>query len=493
MNPMIKKEQYGLLFIVLGSIALNFLNSPIAELFFDDKEIFRYVGLVIYKGGVPYRDVFDHKPPLIYFFNAFNWYGSPWIPWLLDTLLVLFATILFYWLCKKSKLSWPWFLPAIFNLLIRYSLVSFGNGLTREYTAIFLLIFFCVMQGNAKYKYFLLGLLTGLTAWMQQDALITLAPFLFYSLSTSTESIPVNAGKKILNMTTGFLAVSIPLLFYFFSHKSFSYLWEDAFLINLRAPGSQPGIFEKIKNIKHALHEVEFEMAFYTALILGVAGLFLKNKNKKLLYVSLLALIFSFSAEFLTGRMKPGNSFVYYLEPLAATIPILVWVIFTGTQVTFLQDKMAQLIFSFMLSVTLFLGTLRFASGFRISGHKTTILEEVPGRQYLQSQSLSDYQLFVFDDSNLIYLYNHFKILAPSRWIYHYFWGWSDGWDSDNKIFHTILQDLQSHKTRFILDCSGAKDSFRTRSAYTEWQNFLQTHYMPIARDSSNRVLWRIQ
>src|ERR1700733_2759921 len=99
-----KKERYLLLLLILGSAALHLLNTPMSELFFDDKEIFKYAGLVIYKGGVPYRDFFDHKPPLIYFVNAFNWYLNAWIPWLLDTFLILFSTLLFYWLCRKNKL-----------------------------------------------------------------------------------------------------------------------------------------------------------------------------------------------------------------------------------------------------------------------------------------------------------------------------------------------------------------------------------------------------
>ncbi len=278
-----KKERYFLLFLILVSVTLNLLNIPTSELFFDDKEIFKYAGLVIYKGGVPYRDFFDHKPPLIYFFNAFNWYFNAWIPWLLDTFLVLFSTLLFYWLCRKSKLSWPWLLPLIYNLLIRYSLVSFGNGMTREYTAVFLLMFFCVMQGNAKYKYYLMGLLTGLSLWMQQDSLITLVPFLFYSFYSTEESFPVSLKQKALGLTAGFITISIPLILYFASHHSLSYLWEDAFLFNLHAPGVHSGFIEKIRNCKHALHEVEYEMPFYTALVLGIASLFLKNR-KPVLY-----------------------------------------------------------------------------------------------------------------------------------------------------------------------------------------------------------------
>jgi hypothetical protein len=491
---MIKKSHYSLLFVILGSIALNFLNSPLSEIFFDDKEIFKYAGLVIYKGGVPYRDFFDHKPPLIYFLNAFNWFGSPWIPWTLDTLLVLFASLLFYWLCKKNKLAWPWFFPLLFNLLIRYSLVSFGNGMTREYTTVFLLIFFCVMQGNARYKYYIMGLLSGLICWMQQDALITLAPFLIYSFYLSEVTGSGTAGTRILSFSAGFLTISLPLLLYFISHQSLSYLWKDAFLFNLQAPGRQPGFFEEVKAIKHALHETEFEMAFYTALILGIAALFLKKKKKPgLLYMALLTLALSFAGEFLTGRLSAGAGFVYYLLPLAASIPILVFAVFTETQVSFLQDKTAQFIFYLILSTTLLLGTLRFATGFRFSSNKEAWFAGLPEIEYLKTQSLSDYELYVFDDSNLIYLYNYYKILSPSPWIYHYFWNWSPDWDRDNKIFLSIIQDLQSHKTRFILDCSEAKNSIKNTAVQNQWQQFLLSHYAMIIKDSSDRKLWRIQ
>ncbi len=490
---MIKKEGYHILFIVLGSVCLNFLNSPLNENFFDDKEIFRYAGLVIYKGGVPYRDVFDHKPPLIYFLNAMNWYFSPWVTWMMDTLLVLFATLLFYRLCKKNKIAWPWFLPLIFNLLIRYSLVSFGNGMTREYTAAFLLIFFCSMLGNAGHKYFLMGLLTGLTAWMQQDALITLAPFMAYSLFEPPEPAKSVMGKRLLAAGAGFMVISLPLVLYFITNQSLSYLWQDAFVFNLHAPGIQPDIIEKIKVIKHALHEVEYEMAFYTALILGLAGFFMKHKKPGLLGMSLLALLFSFAGEFLSGRLKAGNSFTYYLLPLAATIPILVWVVFSGTQVSFLQEKRAQLIFSIMISVTLFLGTMRYAAGFRLTGNKSGLFVDIPEKEYLKTQNLSDYQLYVFDDSNLIYLYNYFRILSPSPWIYHYIWGWSSDWDTGNKNFYSILRDLLSHKTRFILDCSEARNTMRFSPVYPEWKQFLQSYYVRISTDSSNRSLWRIQ
>ncbi len=61
---------YSTLFLLLaGSILLSLLYCPPVDIPLDDKEVFRYGGWVLSKGGVPYRDFFDHKPPLIYFLN----------------------------------------------------------------------------------------------------------------------------------------------------------------------------------------------------------------------------------------------------------------------------------------------------------------------------------------------------------------------------------------------------------------------------------------
>ncbi|MEO6963303.1 MAG: hypothetical protein ABIY90_15135 [Puia sp.] len=489
-----KKEYYTVLLIILGSLCLSFLNCPLFELFFDDKAIFEYIGQVIYKGGVPYRDVFDHKPPLIYFLNALNWAGNAWVPWLINSLLVLLASLLFYDLCKKARLAWPWFLPLFFNLLIRNSLVSLGGGMTREYTAIFMLLFFCIMLGSLKYKHFVLGLLSGLTFWMQQDAIITLVPFLIYGLfSASGEMKDRRLIKKTAALCCGFISISLPVIIYFQMHQALSWLWKDAFYFNLRLPYRQMSFVEKIRTIKHALHETEYEMGFYTSLILGVGSLFLTHKKRNLLYTALLGLALSFIAEFLTGRMSPGRGFSYYLLPLASSLPILVFVVFAYSEALFLKDRYAQLLINCMLCLTLFLGTIRFASGIQPSGNNLGRDNGSVEMEYLKSQSLSDYQLYIFYDPNLIYFYNTLRILSPSPWIYHYFWEWFRDWDNDNGRMRSILNDLQLHKTTFIIDCSDAKGNLKNKPAYALWKGFLRGNYRPVLTDGSNRILWRIQ
>ncbi len=59
-------------------------------------------------------------------------------------ILVLLATGLFFKPASDTSLPFPWLLPLLFNLMLRDFLITDGIGMTREYTTIFQLIFFCV-------------------------------------------------------------------------------------------------------------------------------------------------------------------------------------------------------------------------------------------------------------------------------------------------------------------------------------------------------------
>lgn len=486
-----KRELYTVLLLVLGSVSLNLANW-FPDNIYDDKIIYKYLGLVIFKGGVPYRDAFDNKPPLIFFLNALTWMTSYRATWLIDTLLIVLATVLFYDLCRKKNLVWPWFLPLLFNLIVRNNLISYGNGMTREYTAAFLLLFFCVIFYNNRYKYLLLGGLAALTFWMQQDAIITMMPLMIYTLfiqETNAESIY----KRTFLTVTGFVFVSLPVILYFNYNHSLRYLWQDTFLFNIRLPRQSSSFFAEMKLIKHAIHDTDMDMVFYSSLIAGIAGIFLKSKKIKLLLAALFTLLFSFIAEFLTGRMRIGPGYMHYLLPLAASIPILLFVISTESEFDFLKNKNSRYVFSSVLTFVLLLGSLRNARNIFSNENNSVLTTGQDDLNFLKSKKLSDYQLYVFDDTYLICLYNQFGILSPSRWNYHFF-GYSHyDWDKNPDLMNEIISDLTKHKTTYILDCSGSWNYPNDKLFYPLWKKFLQTYYSPESKDSSNRVIWRIQ
>jgi hypothetical protein len=264
-------------------------------------------------------------------------------------------------------------------------------------------------------------------------------------------------------------------------------------IFNLNIPRQTVNIITEMRLLKRAIHDSELEMSFYISLILGFAGLFLTRKTKALTVIALLTLFASFTAEFITGRMQMGPGYLHYLLPLAASIPILIFVVFTNKELLFLQNRLSPRIFMIMLCCTLFLGTLRTAAE-KLSGkNQPTEAAGLPEIDFLDKQNLSDYQLYVFDDTYLIYLYNKYGILSPSKWNYHFFGNSQINWDNDPSLLNDVLNDLQKHKTTFILDCSDSWNYQDDKIFYPVWKKFLEGHYSYLMSDSLNRKLWKIQ
>ncbi len=475
-------KYYSTLVVLASCLLLSFLYCPPVNVFYDDNEIFKYFGLLIHKGGVPYRDAFDHKPPLIFFLNYVGLILGSWGLWLLDTLLVLLTSLFFLDLCKKFRLSYPWILPLLFNLLIRNFLVCEGIGMTREYTAIFLLLFFCVMLGKFRYKHLLLGLLTSLTFFMQQDQVLTLVPFLIYVLAGDD---PVPLIKRILNMGAGFLVIALPIILYFAANHALSYFWEDAFLFNFTWYAKKKSLLLHFRAIKDGLVGCNYAITFIIAVILGISTLFLQNKKKRLVLAALLGVLLSFYPEYLSGKL-PAPDFYYYFLPLTAAIPILAFTVFAFTEDGFLRDKKSQLLYGILLSVNVAYTDLQHAT--HLSRHNTDNITTRPEVRYLRQEHLKDYQLFIFDPAPLVYVYNEFGILSPSKWVYHHFWRWFDRWDADHLILQSIEQEILQHRTTYILDYSGNSDNYLdgdnihrwNPATYALWQSFLKEYYTPV-------------
>ena len=482
----IEKKSLGplLLLAAAGLLFLSLLYCPPVDLFYDDKEIFRYIGRVITHGSIPYRDVFDHKPPLIYFLNA----GGPWGLWFIDTALVLLATMLFFHLCRKNRMPFPWLLPLLFNLLIRNYLVSMGIGMTRAYTAISLLLFFCSMRSDSSYRYFWMGLLTSATFFLQQDQILPLLPF--FSLSSpDRHSRPTPRRRNARNLllaAAGFAALPLPVLLYFAAHNALTPLWQDAFQFNFSWYTGRSPLSEHYRAIRAALEATGCLMPFILASTLGAIALFLPQKNRPLVIAALSSVALSFIADLLSG-----HTFYYYLLPLSATLPILVFTVWSGTAEPFLTDRKNRLLYGFLLCCLPLYNSLQHAS--HLSTRNADLVTATPEFTWLQQQPLTDYQLYIFNNSNWAYAYNELDLLSPSEWIYHYFWEWYPRWDASHRLLLSIEDHLLEHHTRFIMDFSDEL-RFQDPTALAIWKSFLEKYYRPVAIPGAVRqLLWQLK
>src|SRR5512143_2942089 len=84
------------LIILVVLLLFSPINTPILA---RDEGVFVYVGRAILEGKIPYRDVWDHKGPLIYYINALGlWIGpnSLWGIWLIESVLLAASLVVLY-------------------------------------------------------------------------------------------------------------------------------------------------------------------------------------------------------------------------------------------------------------------------------------------------------------------------------------------------------------------------------------------------------------
>jgi hypothetical protein len=448
----------------------------------------------MHKGGVPYRDAFDYKPPLIFFLNYVGVLLNGWVQWLIDAGLALVATFLFYRLGKRFRLPYPWLPPLLFNFMVRDHLLCLGMGMTREYTAILVIIFFCILMGKHRYRYFGLGAVSAAIFFMQQDQVLQLLPFFLYAFLPGTDDLPV--GRRLVRVFLGFSSVTLPLILYFAWNRALAISWQDAFLFNLSwyTGTLKESLFQHLIKLKTLMDAGNFEVPFLVTVTLGVCASFFPSANRRLIILSLIAVPLSIATEFMGGRdIVPRIhmvSFSHYILPLAGSIPILLFCVSAFTKEPVLSGYRAQGIFGFLVCASLAYTAVQH--GTHLNRKDLDEFASSPELRYLRQQRPADYQFYVFGSISALYLTNELNVRAPSAWIYQHFWRLYPGWDADHRMLRSIEQGLLEHRTTFVLDLTSIPDWFSDPSAGAEWHGFLQQYYQPVmVNNHLHATVWK--
>ena len=91
---------------LIGSLVALFPSNPQnMTLPSRDSGVFLYTGWRLLNGDIPYRDVWDHKPPLIYFVDALGLSLAPdslWGIWILQFVFIFLTLLLVYRLLDRE-------------------------------------------------------------------------------------------------------------------------------------------------------------------------------------------------------------------------------------------------------------------------------------------------------------------------------------------------------------------------------------------------------
>ena len=233
----------GLTLALSGLLALTVLiqANPGLNLPSRDYGIFSYVGQQILLGKLPYKDAWDHKPPAIFYFDAFGlWigHGLRWGIWTIEFVSLFAAILLSYFLIKKS---WG-VLPALFGTIIwlcGLGLTLQGGNSTEEYPLPFhflsLLLFLVLTESPENpWANLLVGLAFGVSFMFRANnaAVETVVVLILIALQVLQRNFGT-IFKQLVWMAIGALIPILGTAIYFWTQRLFNEMFAASILYNI--------------------------------------------------------------------------------------------------------------------------------------------------------------------------------------------------------------------------------------------------------------------
>jgi len=248
-NSRVRELMFSFLVSIAGTIITLFPSNPNnMTLPSRDSGVFLYVGWRLLNGDVPYRDVWDHKPPLIYFVDAVGIALTPdalWGVWVLRFLFIFFTLFLIYKILDQEFGIYAALAGSITLVSGLLTILEKGN-VTEEYALVFQVVCFGLFLNSWRRDFplrssFWIGVLGGLTFNFKQTTIGLWVTYGFFLLMIRLlqRRFPL---KDFLSLLGGWLIPSLVLILYLASQGAVVDYWEQAFLYNFVYIGKHEGI-----------------------------------------------------------------------------------------------------------------------------------------------------------------------------------------------------------------------------------------------------------
>ncbi|MFH1361309.1 MAG: glycosyltransferase family 39 protein, partial [bacterium] len=410
-----------LIVVVYILLRINIVGIPLDR----DEGLFAYAGQVILRGGLPYLDVLEMKPPLVFYLNALALRVFPPTPTGIHlflhiynflTLIVLFFVGKIFMKSRAAGL-WTAFIYAIFSSLpsIQGFTASTEMFLLLPISLSFLFILLVIDRDKGFFS-FLSGVSGALAFWIRPTgALILFVLFIFLLLSQAKFSLKRKIELKHLAIwLLGFLLISLIIVGYFIARNLF---YEFVFWCFV-----YPYYYGKGANIwayffiilKRLGWLLEGNLILFLLLFFGLVVAVLKKNNSGyflfgFLFFSLLAVV-------------PGFAYPHYFAQLAPAIALsgafaLVAII------DLIKTKKSRLFFSFLFALVIFMNPIlvHFDYYFKLSAdeisryffHAQPFPESVPLGQFIAEQTTKNDKVFIFGAEPQILVYADRESVSP--------------------------------------------------------------------------------
>ena len=465
-----------------------------------DSGVFLYAGQQILHGDIPYRDFWDHKPPLIFYINSIGLLlgaNTIWGIWILEILFLFLAAILSFELLSQS---FEKNLSCVITLLWLFSLSSIiqGGNLTTEYAipiqfGILFLYFKSQYKSNQlienKFQdyliYFIIGILSSLLILLKPNLCsIPLALLIVLSLSyifQNQESKNPN-GKRILFFISGAILPIVLFCIYFLMNDSFFNFYDAVIHYNL-VYSAQSSLMQKIFSIYTGVN------LLFSIFIIALAGfffwlsnIFLKKYDINERFHLLMVVSISFPLELLFtaySGMGYGHYFMSWLPILAVLATYFLNSLIESLEFTFWppghdgwKTSKQLIVLSFIISLFFVPFSYTIAQDvFSIS--KVNQNDEVISLIENHTNT-NDYVLLWGAETKYNFLTGR---KSPTKYTYQYPL-LTRNYDTTNKI-QEFINEIQENKPKLIIDTSATNSRIPPLdySKRNQWKNINDNSY----------------
>lgn len=231
--------------LILVVVALIPAVPPLYHMPGTDNAIFLFMGEKILQGDLPFRDWYDHKPPLIFYLNALGLWltqGSRWGVWVIELASLSAACYLGYVFIRRYFGAVTAALSMGFTLL-NLAFVHDRGNLTEEYAlpfqfGVIYLLSEIERGGRSGWKLLAIGSMVGMASSLKQPlAGIVVAVFAYLLVLYAGQERWRDLLRSVGIILLGFIIVWLAWFVYFAVIGIFPEFWESAFVYNFALSG----------------------------------------------------------------------------------------------------------------------------------------------------------------------------------------------------------------------------------------------------------------
>lgn len=495
-----KRLLLPVLFACLVSIVLIPGLPALNEIPSRDSGVFLYVGAQILDGKIPYRDVWDHKPPVIYYLNALGLLigaGSRWGVWLLRFVSLSAAVLIGYQLKKQAfgaaaalfaSLAW------VASLVVFLGAGNYAEEYALPFQFLALYTFYRAEQRNYRsWHGYGIGAALAIAALMKPTTLGILIAIIIY---TFIHSIYSGRWEKLVRSFTaiaiGSGAIFLGVALYFASQNAFGYLIDSVLRYNL-AYSQSVTLADRLVTVLEGARLLASSglMVFgLVAWLIAVLSLAAREERIKPLRPLLYVLVLTIPIDFLLTASMGRPYLHYYISHIpvfAALTGFFAHVLAANPPAqanrffNHLRLKPSAVWLSIFLLVIVSLSAATFLREVILHRQTNTNTRQQAVAYIRNHTGEGDYILLWGAETALHYLTRR---PAPSRFVYQYPL-YTPGYQSP-ELAAEFLHDITLHKPALIIDTSPGNpfipplDAAQRQQWLAERENSARQWYQPL-------------